>query len=98
MIILRQNLYAKKVESDFDKAHGLIYDYEKKYGKTKHSPNDFREGLEKWDENDKDPGYTNVFFQAKKGSKLYNTYGPDFYWAVRKNNKTGECEFLEAGD
>ena len=92
----KSKLYSEK--TDFDKAVDKIYSYEKKYGKTKHLPNDFAASLEKFDENDKDPRYTDVYFQAKVGSKIYNTYGPDFYWAIRKNNKTGECEFLEAGD
>lgn len=96
MILLRQKLYSEK--TDFDKAVDLIYTYEKNYGKTKLLLNDFRAGLEKFDEDSEDSKYTDIYFQAKTGSKLYNTYGPDFFWAIRKNNKTDECEFLEAGD
>jgi hypothetical protein len=43
-------------------------------------------------------GFTDYSFQAKKGSKLHSKYGSSFFWTIRRNNRTGECEFLEAGD
>ena len=99
MILLRQRTYSS-AETDFDKASKLIHNYETESGGTKHSSNDFKNGLEKYDEEEDwdDPKYTNVSFQAKKGSKLYNTYGPNYYWTLRKDKKTGKCEFLWAGD
>ena len=97
MIIKRQKLYSIYNEDIKKKAKDLIIQYEKETGLVKDK--DF-DDIELFDE-DSDlcpSGFTDYSFQARKGSNLYNKYGPDFFWTIRRNNKTGGCEFLEAGD
>ena len=97
-MIIKRKLFAAADKKDIKKrAKDLIKEYEKRSGMAEDK--DF-DDIEVFDEDDILPpsGFTDYSFQAKKGSKLQNKYGPDFFWTIRRNNKTGECEFLEAGD
>ena len=103
MIILRQKMYSEKADIDHKKVSEIVYNYEEpiikknpRFGGV--SKKDVEEGLEivgKPIRNKKTGGliYT---FGAKKGSRLYDVYGPDFCWDIHKG-KSG-LEFMGAGD